>query len=50
MKVVLTPIIIPDLSGTNEIIMVSVQVPFYFQDYWSIGPVDKSFSNVSTIF
>lgn len=28
-------------SADNEIIMVSVQVPFYFQDYWSIGPVDK---------
>jgi len=24
-----------------EIVMVSVTVPFYFQDFWSIGPGDK---------
>lgn len=31
------------ISGESapEIILVSVSVPFYFQDYWSIGPVDK---------
>lgn len=28
-------------ESDNEITMVSVSVPFYFQDYWSIGPVDK---------
>lgn len=25
----------------NEIVMVSVSVPFYFQDFWTIEPVDK---------
>jgi hypothetical protein len=26
---------------SNEIVMVSVSVPFYFQDSWSVEPVDK---------
>ena len=25
----------------NEIVLVSVSVPFYFQDSWSVEPVDK---------
>lgn len=29
----------------NEIIMVSVQVPFYFQDTWTIAPADKTLLN-----
>ena len=29
----------------KEIIMVSVSVPFYFQDSWSVAPVDKSLLN-----
>ncbi len=28
-------------EADTEIVMVSVTVPFYFQDYWSIGPADK---------
>lgn len=32
--------IVPNESD-NEAVMVSVSVPFYFQDYWSIGPQDK---------
>jgi hypothetical protein len=28
-------------EADNEITMVSVAVPFYFQDFWSIGPKDK---------
>lgn len=28
-------------ESDNEITMVSVSVPFYFQDFWSIGPKDK---------
>jgi hypothetical protein len=26
---------------SNEIVMVTVSVPFYYQDYWTIEPVDK---------
>lgn len=28
-------------EADNEITMVSVSVPFYFQDFWSVGPKDK---------
>lgn len=28
-------------ESDTEVILVSVSVPFYFQDYWAIGPVDK---------
>jgi hypothetical protein len=32
--------IIPDADG--EIFMVAVQVPFYYQDFWSVEPLDKA--------
>jgi hypothetical protein len=34
---------------TNEIIMVSVTVPFYFQQTWTTQPIDKSLLNEVTV-
>jgi len=28
-------------ESDNEVVMVSVSVPFYYQDFWSVEPVDK---------